>query len=80
MDPIETRDERVHGFWVTFGKDLWEGITYLSRDLQFEEAKTLFDAARLRGNAEFEDDDDRDWTLTYIRGKNSYVLTLRDRE
>lgn len=80
MDTKETKDQRVHGFWVTFEKDLWEGIRYLSGDLQYEEAKTLFDAARLRGTAEFEDDYDRDWTLTYIRGKNTYVLTLRTRE
>ena len=34
MDSKETKDQRVHGFWVTFEKDLWEGIRYLSGDLQ----------------------------------------------
>lgn len=77
---MEIKKEKVYGFLVRFEQDLREGIRYLSDDLQEKEAKTLFDAARLRGNAEFEDDEDRDWTLTYIRGDNSYVLTLRQRE
>jgi len=77
---MEIKKERVHGFWVRFEQDLREGIRYLGSDLQREEAKTLFDAARLRGSAEFEDDEDRDWSLMYIRGDNSYVLTLRQRE
>ncbi len=77
---MEIKKEKVYGFLVRFEQDLREGIRYLRNDLQREEAKTLFDAARLRGNAEFEDDKDRDWTLMYIRGDNSYVLTLRQTE
>ena len=77
---MKIKKEKVYGFLVRFEQDLREGIRYLRNDLQREEAKTLFDAARLRGSAEFEDDEDRDWTLMYIRGDNSYVLTLRQRE
>ncbi len=77
---MEIKKEKVYGFLVRFEQDLREGIRYLSHDLQQEEAKTLFDAARLRGSAEFEDDEDRDWTLTYIRGNDVYILTLRQRE
>ena len=77
---MEIKKEKVYGFLVRFEQDLREGVRYLSDDLQEEEAKTLFDAARLRGSAEFEDDEDRDWTLTYVRGDDSYILTLRQRE
>ncbi len=77
---MEINKEQVHGFWVRFEQDLREGIIYLSEDLQAEEAKTIFDAARLTGRAEFEDDEDRDWTLTYIRDDDIYVLTLREQE
>ena len=77
---MKIKKEKVYGFLVRFEQDLREGIRYLRNDLQREESKTLFDAARLRGSAEFEDDEDRDWTLMYIRGDNSYVLTLRQRE
>ncbi len=77
---MEIKKEKVYGFLVRFEQDLREGIRYLRDDLQKEEAKTLFDAARLRGSAEFEDDEDRDWTLMYIRGDNTYILTLRQRE
>ena len=77
---MEIKKEKVYGFLVRFEQDLREGIRYLRDDLQKEEAKTLFDAARLRGSAEFEDDEDRDWTLTYIRGDDVYILTLRQIE
>lgn len=77
---MEIKKEKVYGFLIRFEQDLREGIRYLRDDLQKEEAKTLFDAARLRGSAEFEDDEDRDWMLMYIRGDNSYVLTLRQKE
>ena len=77
---MEINKEQVHGFWVRFEQDLREGIVYLSEDLQTEEAKTIFNAARLTGRAEFEDDEDRDWTLTYIRDDDLYVLTLREQE
>lgn len=74
------KKESVHGFRVTFDEELREGIRYLSTDLQYKEAKTLFDAARLTGSAEFEDDYDRDWTLIYNRGDATYTLLKRQRE
>jgi len=77
---MEIKTEKVYGFLVRFEQDLREGITYLSQDLQVEEAKTLFNAAKLTGRAEFEDDEDRDWTLTYIREGDVYILTLRQQE
>ena len=77
---MEIKTEKVYGFSVRFEQDLREGITYLSEDLQIEEAKTLFNAAKLTGRAEFEDDEDRDWTLTYIRDGDVYILTIRQQE
>lgn len=74
------KKESVHGFWVEFEENLRDGIRYLREDLQYGEAKTLFDAARLRGSAEFEDDYDRDWTIIYNRGKGTYTLIRRKRE
>ena len=74
------RKERVYGFWLQYDDDFIEGVRYLRTDLQYEEAKTLFDAARLTGHAFFEDDYDRDWTLLFNRGDGSYSLHKRDRE
>jgi hypothetical protein len=74
------KKENVHGFLVEFDEKLRDGIRYLRDDLQYKEAKTLFDAARLRGSAEFEDDYDRDWTIIYNRQKGTYTLILRQRE
>ena len=77
---MATKKERVHGFLLIFDEELREGVRYLRDDLQYREAKTLFDAARLNGTAEFEDDYDRDWTLIYNRGEGTYTLVLREKE
>jgi len=73
------KKETIHGFWVTFDEELRDGVRYLRDDLQYKEAKTLFDAARLNGSAEFEDDYDRDWTLVYNRD-GTYTLIRRQQE
>jgi len=77
---MEVKKESIHGFWVEFDEELRDGIRYLRDDLQYREAKSLFDAARLTGSAEFEDDYDRDWTLTYNSGEGTYTLIRRERE
>ena len=74
------KKQSVHGFLVQYEEELRDGIRHLSIDLQYSEAKTLFDAARLRGSAEFEDDFDRDWSLVYNRGAGTYTLIRRQRE
>lgn len=73
------KKETIHGFWVTFDEELRDGVRYLRDDLQYKEAKTLFDAARLNGSAEFEDDYDRDWSLIYNRD-GTYTLIRRQQE
>jgi len=72
--------EQIHGFWLVFEEELRDGVRYLRDDLQYKEAKTLFDAARLDGTAEFEDDQDRDWTLIYNRQDGNYTLIRRQTE
>jgi len=73
------KKQQIHGYWVKFDEGVKEGIRYLRDDLQRNEAKTLFEAARLRGEAEFEDDQDRDWTLIYNRD-GTFTLIRRTRE
>jgi len=70
----------IHGYWVMFDEEVKEGIRYLRDDLQRNEAKTLFEAARFRGTAEFEDDQDRDWSLIYNRNEGNFTLIRRQRE
>lgn len=77
---MENKRENIHGFWVKFDEEFRDGIRYLRDDLQREEARTLFDAAKFRGTAEFEDDYDRDWSLMYNRGDMTYTLFRRQRE
>ena len=77
---MAVKKEQIHGFWLEFDEELREGVRYLRDDLQHKEAKTLFDATRLRGEAEFEDDQDRDWSLIYNRQDGNYTLIRRQRE
>jgi len=74
------KKEQIHGYWLIFEEELRDGVRYLRDDLQQKEAKTIFDAARFDGSAEFEDDQDRDWTLIYNRQDGNYTLVRRQRE
>ena len=77
---MAVKKEQVHGYWLIFEEELRDGVRHLRDDLQSGEAKTIFDAARIDGTAEFEDDQDRDWTLIYNRREGNYTLIRRQRE
>jgi hypothetical protein len=66
----------VHGFKVEYEDKAKKGVDYLLYDLDREEARVFFDQARLRKRAEFEDDDEGQYTL-YYQGSNSYKLVKR---
>lgn len=53
----------MHGFRVNYEDDAHEGINYLLRDIDHNEAKVFFDEARRIGKAEFEDDTGKNYTL-----------------
>lgn len=65
----------VHGFPVTYESNAQSGVDHLRDDLSFSEARVFFDQARMRGSAEFEDDEDRQYTLLYQGG--TYTLIRR---
>ena len=77
---MATKKELIYGFWVIFDEESRNVVNYLRNDLQKNESATLFDAARLRGSAEFEDDQDRDWTLVYNKKDNNFTLFPRKKE
>jgi len=52
-----------------------EAVFYLKEDLSSDEARVFFDQARAKGSAQFEDDNDRQFTLFYSNG----LFTLRKR-
>ncbi len=53
----------IYGFYITYEESVYDGIRYLRDDLDFEEARVFFDQARQRGYANFEDNQDRQYTL-----------------
>lgn len=77
MSDIKKLTEKIiiHGFTVIFEQNAIEGIRYLRDDLDFNEARVFFDQARTKGSAQFEDDQDRQYTLFYKGG--SYTLVRR---
>ena len=68
--------QNVHGFMVYGAKDAKYGIDYLDYDLDYEEAKVFFKTARYSGSAQFEDDQDRNYTLKY-NGDGTYTVERR---
>jgi Na+-translocating ferredoxin:NAD+ oxidoreductase RnfC subunit len=54
------------------------GVQYLQYDLAPEEAKVFFEQAKSTGQAQFEDDNERQYTIKYEYGDNSYTLIKRD--
>ena len=58
--------------------DISYAIDYLRDDLKIDEAKVFFEQAKATGQAQFEDDDDRQFTLQYNSGDNYYTLIKRD--
>lgn len=66
----------VHGVRIRYDKNTEHGIYYLKNDLSANEAKVIIEYARLHGSAEFEDDQDRDYTL--VKGADgTFTLVLR---
>ncbi|RJQ36359.1 hypothetical protein C4552_03670 [Candidatus Parcubacteria bacterium] len=65
----------VHGMTVSYEDNAEEGIRHLRDDLSSDEARVFFDQARTKGSAQFEDDEDRQYTLIYQNG--AYALVRR---
>ncbi|OGC47424.1 MAG: hypothetical protein A3A94_03245 [Candidatus Portnoybacteria bacterium RIFCSPLOWO2_01_FULL_43_11] len=71
----ELNQGRAHGYPLDYDDNGYNGMKYLKNDLDNSEARVFFDQARRRGYAEFEDDNDRQYTMSYKNGK--YTVTRR---
>jgi len=70
------RETRVRNYKVKYEENAKEGIKYLLYDLDSEEARVFFDQARAHKYAKFEDDSERQYTLSY-NSDGTYTLTRR---
>jgi metal-dependent hydrolase (beta-lactamase superfamily II) len=78
---MAVKREKIHGYLVDFDESLkMTGIRYLQYELQEREAKTLFEAARLKGEAYFEDKQNRNFTLIYNRESGLYQVVGRQHD
>jgi len=67
----------IHGHVVYGDEDAKEGLNYLDYDLQTPEAEVFFKQAKLKGTAQFEDDHERQFTLSFDRLKTAYRVERR---
>ena len=66
----------IHGFRVKYEDNVKSGVEYLLYDLDREEAKVFFNQAKAHRYAEFEDDKEGQYTISY-NGSDSYTLVRR---
>ncbi len=69
--------KEIHGFKTEYDEKTEKAVDYLANDLDKKEARVFFDQAKLRGYAEFEDDNEGQYTLKY-KGDNLYLLIRRN--
>jgi len=70
------KETYIHGFRVKYEENCRDGVNYLFSDLDRDEAKVFFDQAKAKKTVKFEDDEDRQFTLSY-NGDGSYTLMRR---
>lgn len=63
----------IHGFKVKYEDNAKEGAKHLLYDLDREESKVFFDQAKAKRAIKFEDDEDRNYNLSY---NNDRTYTL----
>lgn len=66
----------IHGHTVEIEDDAEDGRRYLEEDIQYKEAQVFFEQAKYRGETQFEDDHDHQFTLSY-NGDGTYTLSKR---
>jgi len=66
----------IHNFKVSYDKDASNGIYYLKHDLDRKECLVFFEQAKRKKTADFEDQQERQYTLSY-NNYNSYTLMRR---
>jgi hypothetical protein len=77
MQPKPSKDTYVHGYHLYYDDEARLGLEHLKDDLQRDEAKVFFEYARQnRKEAQFEDDDDRQFSIFY-NGDSTYTLKKR---
>ena len=67
----------VHGYIARYEDSVYNGIRYLMLDLDREEAKVFFEQARMYHSAQFEDEYEGQYTITYNSSDGTYTLTKR---
>lgn len=68
------KERNVYGYKVKYEENAKMGIRYLAEDLDRKEAQVFFDQARLKGEAPFEDDQERQFTLIYNRDRTFTLI------
>ena len=73
---MSLKKTNIHGAPVYFEDNAKAGAEHLAYDLQYEEAVVFFRHARAYGSAQFEDDQERQFTLVY-NSDGTYLIKRR---
>jgi hypothetical protein len=76
--PPKQYRESIHGFITNYNEEGMPAVRYLRYDLQPEEARVFYDQARAKGQADFEDEYENNFTLVYNRD-GTYTIVFRGR-
>ena len=74
---IKKRD--IHGRKVSGEDDVKRGMDYLDHKIEYNEAQVFFDQARQKGQAQFEDEQGRNYSLIFNRD-GTYRVDRRDKD
>jgi len=66
----------IHGYRTKYEDEDYNAVRYLLEDLQYEEAKIFFEQARLHRSAQFEDEFEGQYELSY-NPDGTYTLSRR---
>ncbi len=72
--------EYIHGFKVEYESEeehIRDGISYLDNKIDIAEAKVFFSQAHDKKSAQFEDNENHQFTLMY-KGNDVYILISRN--
>ena len=72
---MELQEVKVGEWFMKYDETCREGVRHLLEDLSWDERKVFFDQAYAKGAAQFEDDEERQFTLYYQNG--GYILARR---
>jgi len=73
----ELKTTILHGYKTRYNEESRRGMEHLLNDLQASEVKPLFEYAKRESSADFEDDNEGQFSILYNKGDFTYTIIRR---